>query len=131
MMSQIELQLPPEIQERAEQIAKESNRSLEDVLLEGLSLLFGQLNQISPDNLNAYSDEQLWAVVHQRLAWPQESRLRELSALGKRGQITEREKLELEELITVVDHTTLLRSKALLLLKERGHDIDKLFSMGL
>lgn len=129
-MSHIELQLPPEIQERAEQIAKESNRSLEDVLLEGLSLLFGKLNQISPDDLNAYSDEQLWAVVHQRLAWPQESRLRELSVLGKRGQLNETEKSELERLIAVVDHASLLRSKALLLLQQRGHDIQTLFSSG-
>src|SRR5688500_3675767 len=98
-MSQIELQLPPAIQERAEQIAKETNRSLEEILLEGLSLLFGSLSEIHPQDLAKYSDEQLWAVVHQRLVWPQENRLRELIALGKQGQISESEKAELERLI--------------------------------
>jgi hypothetical protein len=69
-----------------------------------------------------YADEQLWAIVHQRLAWPQDARLRELIALGKQRQITEDEKAEMERLIDLVDHQMLLRSEALLLLKQRGHD---------
>lgn len=129
-MSQIELQLPPAIQERAEQIAKETNRSIEEILLEGLSLLFGGLSDIKTQDLAQYNDEQLWAVVHQRLVWPQENRLRELIALGKEGQISEVEKVELEHLISLVDHITLLRSQALLLLKQRGHDIEKHLNLG-
>ena len=124
--STVELQIPAEIYERARQIASDSNRSLESVLLDGLALLFGDLpdTSLSPDALKDYTDEQLWAVVHQRLAWPQDARLRELIALGKQGQLTTDEQAEMERLVDLVDHQMLLRSEALLLLQQRGHDTD-------
>ena len=122
----VELQIPVEIYERARAIASNSGRSVESVLLDGLTLLFGAL----PDLLKDYSDEQLWAVVYRRLAWPQDARLRELIALGKRGQITVEEKTEMEELIALVDHQMLLRSEALLMLKQRGHPIEKQLKLG-
>ena len=132
MPSSIELQIPAEIIERARQIARDSNRSVESVLLEGLSLLFGGPTDthISLDDLKGYSDEQLWAVVHNRLAWPQDARLRELMALGKQGQITAEEAEELERLIGLVDHQMLLRSEALLLLKRRGHNVEQRLKLG-
>lgn len=128
----VELQIPAEIYERAQQIASDSNRSLESVLLDGLALLFGDLpdTSLSPDALKDYTDEQLWAVVHQRLAWPQDARLRELIALGKQGQLTADEQVEMERLVDLVDHQMLLRSEALLLLKRRGHDVEKKLKLG-
>lgn len=128
----VELQIPVEIYERARAIASNRGRSAESVLLDGLTLLFGALPdlRISPDLLKDYSDEQLWAVVYRRLAWPQDARLRELIALGKRGQITVEEKTEMEELIALVDHQMLLRSEALLMLKQRGHPIEKQLKLG-
>jgi hypothetical protein len=76
-------------------------------------------------NLSTSDDEQLWAVVDQRLAEPQDTRLRELIALGKQGQITSDEKAEMEDLINLVDHQMLLRSEALLLLKQRGYNVEE------
>ncbi len=130
--STVELELPSEIYKRAQQIANDSNRSLESVLLDGLTLLFGALPdaEITPDQLQSYDDERLWALVHQRLAWPQDTRLRELIALGKQGQITPDEQAEMERLINLVDHQMLLRSEALLLLKNRVHDVDKQLKLG-
>ena len=71
----------------------------------------------------SYSDAQLWAVVYQRLAWPQSQRLHELSAKNKLEKLTEDEQSEFEHLLTLNDRAMLLRSEALLLLKNRGHDI--------
>jgi hypothetical protein len=123
---------PREIYERAQQIARASNRSVESVLLDGLALLFGTLPDadVSPDALKDYSDEQLWAVVHQRLAWPQDTRLHELVTLGKRDQLTSDEQAETERLIQLVDHQMLLRSQGLLLLKQRGHDVEMQLKLG-
>ena len=45
--SKMELQIPSEILERARQIANEKDQSVESVLLDGLSLLFGQLPDTS------------------------------------------------------------------------------------
>ena len=128
----IELRIPIEIYERAQVIASDRGRSVESVLLDGLTLLFGALPdlRISPDLLKDYSDEQLWAVVYHRLAWSQDARLRELIALGKRGQLTDEEKTEMEELIALVDHQMLLRSEALLILKQRGHPVEKQLKLG-
>jgi hypothetical protein len=132
MNQAIELQVPTEIYERAEQIAKESNRSVEKVLLEGLSLLFGtsEQDEIKSQDLQAYTDERLWAIVYQRLVWPHEARLRELLALGKAGQLAEAEKKELDALIRRVDHLTLIRSTAMLLLKQRGYDVEARLNSG-
>ena len=46
--------------------------------------------------LSNYTDEQLWAVVYQRLAWPQAQRLHELSAQTKRERLTANEQHELD-----------------------------------
>ena len=130
--STIELEIPSAVYERALEIASESNRSVESVLLDGLTLLFGSLPdmQTMPDALKDYDDQKLWAVVHQRLAWPQDTRLRELIGLGKQGQITDEELAEMERLIALVDHQMFLRSEALLLLKQRGHDIEMQLKLG-
>ncbi len=125
--SKIELNITDEILARARQIAEDKDISLESVLLDGLALLFGSLPdiQITPDQLKTYSDEQLWAIVHQRLAWVQDTRLRELTEKGKQSILSVDEQNELHRLLDLVDHQMLLRSEALVLLKGRGHDIEK------
>jgi hypothetical protein len=124
----ITLDLPEDLYERVRQVAEQSQRPVERVLVESIRLLF-VLPPTSTDvattlaALPGYSDTQLWAVVYQRLAWPQSQRLHELSAKHKLEQLTEDEQSELEHLLTLNDHAMLLRSEALLLLKNRGHDI--------
>lgn len=124
--STIELVIPDDIFQSARDIARDGNRSIESVLQDGLTILFGTSTdeQISPESLNEFSEEQLWEVVHRRLSWAQDSRLRELTALGKQGVISEEEKNELEHLVAMLDRQMLLRSKALVLMKQRGHDIE-------
>lgn len=124
----ITLDLPEDLYERVRQVAEQSQRPLERVLVESIRLLF-VLPPTSTDvatilaAMPGYSDAQLWAVVYQRLAWPQSQRLHELSAKNKREELTENEQSELEYLLTLNDHAMLLRSEALILLKNRGHDI--------
>jgi hypothetical protein len=102
---------------------------LETVLVESLSTLFtpppasaniATLLAALPD----YPNVQLWAVVYRRLPWTQSLRLRELSAKGQQGALTHTEQAELEQLLEWVDRDMLLRSEALLLLKQRGQDVD-------
>ena len=128
----IQLELPHKVLERAAKIADDSERTVESVLVDGLSLLFGDLSdgKVSLETLEDFADEQLWAVVHQRLAWPQDTRLRELAALGDHGKITADELAEMDNLIAMVDQQMLLRSEALLLLKQRGHEIGKYLKVG-
>ena len=126
------LDIPEPVLKRVRQIARENEQSVETVLIESLNLLFGNFDErdLSPDALKYYSDEHLWAIVHQRLAWPQDSRLRELASLGDHGQISADELDEMDGLIELVDHQMLLRSEALLLLKQRGCDIQRYLRLG-
>ncbi len=127
------LQLPEDLYERIRQVAADSRRPLEEVLVDSLALLFGDLaenTQLTPELLGSLTDEQLWAIVHRALAWPQDSRLRELTALGKQGRLSTEEQAELERLVDQVDRYVVVRSQALLLLKERGYDVEQRLRLG-
>jgi len=80
-------------------------------------------------DIQQYTDDELWAVVDQRLTQKQDTRLRRLIALGKQGQLSVDEQAEMEQLVDMVDHQMLLRSEALLLLQQRGHDIDTFLNL--
>ena len=124
-----ELQVPASIYERAEAIASDSGRSAESVIVDGLSLLFGELTEmeLEPEQLPTLDDEQLWALVQRRLTPKQDARLRDLLELGNRGQIHSQDEGELAQLVSMVDQQMVLRSKALVLLQQRGHDIEQYF----
>lgn len=85
------------------------------------------MSETIPDDqhLAKLPDEQLWALVHRKIAWPQDARLRELTALGKQGTLSTEEQAELESLIDAYDQYVLLRSQALLYLKRRGYDVEQ------
>jgi hypothetical protein len=100
---------------------------VESVLIESLKVLFGEpLEETALAALDDYTDAQLWAVIYQRLAWPENERLRDLTARGKGGELTPDERDELDALLDRVDRHTLLRSRALLLLKQRGRELKRL-----
>jgi predicted transcriptional regulator len=124
----VTLQLPDELYERVQEAAEASDRPVEKVLVESLDILFRQPVNFAPiDNLLAemtdYTDAQLWGVVYRQLPWSQSLRWRELNAKGKQSSLTDAENTELEYLIDLVDRSTLLRSEALLLLKQRRQDV--------
>jgi hypothetical protein len=131
----ITLDLPDDLYEQVHQVAAQSQRPVERVVLESLRLLF-----VPPPSsadlatnlaaLSGYSDDQLWAVVYQRLAWPQSQRLHELSANKKLERLTEDEQHELEDLLSSNDRAMVLRSEALRLLKNRGYDIEAYLKPG-
>ncbi len=124
--STIELEIPEEIIVEAEDIARGRNRSVESVLQDGLLMVFGSTSdcEVSSELLQDFTDEQLWKIVNRRMPWAQDSRLRELTAQSKRVKLTAQESNELENLLAALDRQILLRSRALLLMKKRGHDVD-------
>ena len=123
----IRVDLPADLYQQVREAAMRSDQSIEPVLVDSLALLFGD----SPGGwdqlgvaLESLPDEQLWAVIYGRLTWTTGARLREVTARGKQAPLTEPEQAELEVLIDEVDRYTVLRSRALLLLKRRGYDIE-------
>ncbi|KAB2854590.1 MAG: hypothetical protein F9K46_16735 [Anaerolineae bacterium] len=127
----VTLQIPQEIYERAREIGEASDLSAEQVLLDGLTTLYGDLpKDLSEEAITHLSDEQLWALVKRPFAIAQRMRMRELTALGKAGQLSESGQVELEELLDELDEYTLQRTTALVTLKERGHEVEKLSGHG-
>jgi len=135
MMNQqpVVLQIPEELYERVRRIAENSNRSLENVLLESIEIMFGELpsqEAPTPKMLETFADDQLWAIVYQPFAATQDTRLRELTEYSKERSLHRDEQIEMELLGDAVDHYVLLRSKALLLLKQRGYDVEQRLQSG-
>lgn len=129
----VSVQIPQHVYERMQQIAQESQRPLETVLLDSLTILYDDqfdLASLAPDDLSDFSDDQLWALVWRPLTLSVDLRLRELTEIGKRGLLSESESAEIDQLIEAVDHYVLLRSEALLLLKQRGHDVERRLKQG-
>jgi hypothetical protein len=119
--------LTPELYERIHHTAEHTNRSLESVLIESLALLFGDLDADVDSllsTLDSLSNDQLWAIIQRRLAWPQRMELQDLTAKSKAGALSPIEQSKLEDLLDQVDRYTLLRSQALLLLKQRGQKVE-------
>jgi hypothetical protein len=111
--------------------AARSDQSVESVLVGSLALLFGDplgdIEQLTTV-MNALSDEGLWAVVRRRVPWTSSAQVRALPAKGRHTPLSGAEQTELDALIDEADQFTLLRSRALLLLKQRGHNIDAYLS---
>ena len=128
----VAVKVPAEVYRQVEEVAVECDRTADAVIVDALSLMFRSPADMSlhPDDLASMDDHRLLAIWHSRLAWSLDARLRELMRLGQLGKTTNDEVAELEELVAQADHQALLRSEALLLLKQRGHNIDKLLNRG-
>jgi hypothetical protein len=125
--------LPDDLYNRIRRVAEERNRSVETVLLDGLTLLFGDLSgdlEMLMPALETFSEEQLWAIVHRRLTWAEDARLRELLAASKQARLSGDEQAELDSLLAQVDRFVILRSKALLLLAQKGQDVASYLPVG-
>lgn len=128
----VQLDLPEELYERVRQIAENSQRPLETVLIESLALMFGDLpdEALPVEQFDSLADAQLWAVVYRQFAPDKDNRLHELTAMGKNRALSTNEQAELESLISQYDRYVLLRSKALLVLKQRGYDVERRLRLG-
>ncbi|MBN1311615.1 MAG: hypothetical protein JXB30_09365 [Anaerolineae bacterium] len=129
----VSVELPDDLYRRIREVAERNERSVESVLRESLEVMFGAASMM-PEELLAllehYRDDQLWAVVYQRLAWPRKERLNELVARGKEEGLSKAEQEELEMLLDEVDSYTLVRSQALHLLEQHGQDVQRYRAMG-
>ncbi|MBK8022918.1 MAG: hypothetical protein IPK19_16185 [Chloroflexi bacterium] len=126
------LDLPEDLYERIRQQAQTANRPVEEVVTETLALLFGLAeHDVTVESLESRSDAELWAIVHRKMTWDLEARIRGLSDLERTlgSPLSAEEELERDSLVAEHDRYVLVRSTALLLLKQRGHDIDRYLGM--
>lgn len=120
MTDSISVEISTTLYERLIAVAQRTGRSVESVLAQSIDVTFGAFEE---EAMTSLPDEQLWAVVHRRLAWPLEERLTVLTARGKTQSLSSSEQTELDALLDEADRLMVLRSKAVALLKQRGHDV--------
>ncbi len=121
------LNMSDELYRRIAEAAEAAERPVEAVLLDSLSLLFGvgkTAQDITPEILESFSDEQLWALVYRRMRWPPADRLRELMDKNRDGTLSDEERTERDSLLEQIDAQMLVRSYALRILQQRGHDVE-------
>lgn len=132
MTAAVSIEIPEELYKRIEQVALRSGQSFETAFLESMSFLYttiplGDTERVLQE-MAALSDVKLWAIVYQRLTPQTQEQFHLLLQKGNQGLLSATEKFELEELIQLHDYQVLLRSEALLLLKQRGYDLDGYFN---
>ena len=115
MTAPVAVHIPGSTFERIQKIAYNSDESPEIMLSAIITMVYERFENLS--------DEELWEKVHQPLAYKVDTRLRQLTEMGKARDLSAEEQVELEGLIKEYDSYVLRRSKAMLLLKERGHDV--------
>lgn len=122
----VTMELSSEVYDQFQMAAEQSNRSVEALLEAMLSLISNPLaldTETTLNMLDSLPDEYLWIIAYLHLTPRQENRLRDLVSQSKTGNLSPEETSEEEHLLALVDRHMLLRSKALLLLKQRGHDL--------
>ncbi|GIK67126.1 MAG: hypothetical protein BroJett018_49200 [Chloroflexota bacterium] len=127
------VELPSDIYEPMQRLAQQRDSSVENVLIGFLKMLISDefsVADLTPEQLESYSDEELWAIVWRPLATSVDLRLQELSDLADLGKLTDTQREEMARLVAEVDHYVLIRSKALVTLKKRGHDVESRLRQG-
>jgi hypothetical protein len=124
----VTLSIPEALFERIQKEANGAHQPFESVMLDGLKVLFNRIDEATDvdkalDALDTFKDYELWAIVSRRLSATDTDRLHELGGEEKRSLLSTEEQNQLDQLLAQVNRDMLLRSKALMLLKERGHDI--------
>jgi hypothetical protein len=132
MAVEITLNVPEEMMQLARKVADDANMSVEVVLLDWLQHPVPKPTLADVDTqldaLSSATDIHLWTVVHRHLEASQEQRLNEIVDKHEGGEaLSANEKTEWAELVEWVETLMLLRSQALVLLKERGYDVSRFF----
>lgn len=130
MSHPVVLELPERLYKYFQQIATTNEGTVEATLLDALEVLSG----VSTEDIDSqlarledFSDAQLWSIVAQRLTAKENERLDYLMENNKLGKLSDTEQVELETLVAKINRQMLLRSDALLRLKQRGYDADNYF----
>lgn len=123
-MAIIQIELPPSLYHTLEALAQRQHMPIEalarDVLSESLLP--------TPDDLEGYSDAQLSQFLAEPFNTLYQDRIDRLTEQAKMGTFTQAQRQRLDYFLALYAEYIVLRSKALALLKERGHDLTPFLS---
>ena len=126
------LNIPDDLYNRLKQLAEQSGRTIEeearDVLATGVPTDEGMTPELEQmlAGMALLDDEMLRRAARNELGRKAVEEIRRLRAKRERKGLSNAEKQRLADLLYQYDKGVLIRSQALALLKERGHNIDAL-----
>ncbi|MEX2176892.1 MAG: hypothetical protein WD872_21170 [Pirellulaceae bacterium] len=133
-MRVLTIQIPEGLFEVLQQRASESHRSVEQELLDTLGKTLAGDEQAKErlenvlSGMRGFSDNQLLDAAGHVLSQASCERSQWLGDKQREQGLTAAERIELESLLTQYEWQMLLRSQALALLQQRGHDISAWFA---
>ncbi|HEY7126451.1 MAG TPA: hypothetical protein VH540_21100 [Ktedonobacterales bacterium] len=129
------LNMPESLYQRLKLRAEAEHRSLEEAALAALAASLPEADQISPElerllhSMASLDDEALWRAAMNEVGRKANSGIRRLRAKRRTRGLTVAEQERLAELLRQEEQGMLIRSHALLLLKQRGRDIEPLLNL--
>lgn len=127
--------IPDDLYQRLKKRAEEMHRSVEEEALVALETSVPQQDELPRDwkelldSMSALNDEALWQAAQNDLGRKANAGIRRLRAKRRTRGLTVAEQERLAELLRQEDKGMLIRAQALLLLKQRGRDIEPLLHL--
>jgi hypothetical protein len=118
-----------EIYERVRRLAERAGRSIESEIADLVMLAMPENDDLAPDLANELSalalldDTSLWRAARSMLPGEVADQMEDLHFKQQRHGLTESESQALALLERQYERTMLIRARAAVLLKERGHDV--------
>ncbi|MCC5663413.1 hypothetical protein LC653_05555 [Nostoc sp. CHAB 5784] len=122
MSTQIIINLPDDIYQRAERFARLANRDVASILVDTIQLsippVSGDITDLQP--VSALSDEEVLVLTELQMESEQDARLSELLDRQQSGTLTEGDRSELQTLMQVYQEGLLRKATALSEAVKRG-----------
>lgn len=128
----VTLQLPINLYQRIQTVARTMQRPLETFLLDAVTTALPLLNDLPPTlandvfNLALLNDAALWRAARRTWTASQQEQLDELLYRKEAGDLDEKGQRALDHLLAEYDRLILVRAQAALLLKQRGYEVGDL-----
>jgi hypothetical protein len=126
-MSDYTLTVPEEIYARARQIAEETARHVDQVMIDYLRTLSAPLPVLPPEEeaeleaLRHLSDDALWTMAREQMPDDLQAQMQDLMDKNSLGMITPNEHADLESLVERGQRLMVRKSEAAALLTQRGY----------
>jgi plasmid stability protein len=130
----VTLQLPSPLYERLKRQAEQTNRSVEDELLEVIATAVPVADDVPANLAEAVSplalldDEALWRAARGHFPEEAAAQLEQLHLKRQREGLTASEAEARAGLVRQYEQTMLVRAQAAALLKQRGYDVSELLA---
>lgn len=134
-MANVNVSLPEDLYERLKRLAENDHRSVEEEAAVRLAASLPEDDEIPPDlrqlldSMPGLDDENLLRAARNNLARKASAEIGRLQSRRKHQGLTVVEQQRLGHLLRQYDRGILIRSHALALLKQRGHDITPLLEL--